>query len=376
MSGEARFLKLSEAPQFRESTWGLIERHFPQGEIPLDRDSIENEFSLLLNSANESRVWICVTNDQVVATSSWRPFEAHIPGRSNTIKCAGIGLVVTDPGHRKKGFAASLQKHIEDSATKEGALLSLLWSDLHDFYMKQGFLPAGTEYMWSIPKKEIKAPTDHPNFNVTKLTDISEIAPLYEAQKHGPQRDWNLYNTLLQLSDTYGWVAKDTQSHKPIAYALMGKARDLRNTLHELIGDAKAVPSLLYQMGTCLESKSTEMRVQIPADSPLKTTISDSYGPPELSALSYMKILSTAGTCQWINENNTLPSGMSLEADESGFVLRKGKSIVWDSPDEGHLLQLFFGPWKPAALSIPKSLKTQLAETNTIGIYFWGFDSV
>ncbi len=378
MSGDARFLKLSEAPQYREATYALIERCFPQGETPLDKDDLDHEFALLLDKENESRVWICVVGEQVVSSSSWRPFSAHIPGRSKALKCAGVGLVVTDPAHRKKRFAATLQKYIEAAAAKEGALMSLLWSDLHDFYMKQGFLPAGTEYMWSIPKKDIKEPKPHSTFSVTKLTNLSDIAPIYDKQKHGPQRNWQQYNMLLELSDTYGWIAKDANTDAPMGYALMGKARDLRNTVHELMGEAQTIPALLHKMSTCLENKADEMRVQIPADSPLKNVISDLFGPPELSALSYMKILDTAGICKWINESSTLPKGMILEpkVPEGGFTLRKDDSVVWDSPDEGHILQLFFGPWKPAALSIPKSLKTQLADTNSIGIYFWGFDSV
>lgn len=378
MSGDVRFLKLSDAPQFRESTWALIEKFFPTGEVPLDKDPVENEFALLLNPANETRIWICAVGNHVVSTSTWRPFDVMIPGREESLKCAGIGLVVTDPAHRKKGYAAQLQKLIETSATAEGCMISLLWSDLHDFYMKQGFLPAGTEYMWSIPKKEIKEPAAHSSFTIAKLTILKDIAPIYEAQKHGPKRNWAQYNTLLGLSDTYGWVAKDSVSHAPIAYALMGKARDLRNTVHEIAGDPKAVAALLYKMSTCLEAKADEMRIQIPAGSTLKTSISEEFGPPELSALSYMKILNTKGICEWINTTGTLPAGMILESksEDSGFVLRRNEVVVWDSPDEGHILQLFFGPWKPAALSIPKTLKTQLADTQTIGIYFWGFDSV
>jgi len=378
MSDGVRFLKLAEAPQYREATWALIEKHFPQGDTPHDKDPLAKEFTLMLSPANESRLWICLRGENVVACTSWRPFEVQIPGRPEPLNCAGVGLVVTDPVHRKKGYAAALQKHIEDAARKDGMLLSLLWSDLHDFYMKQGFLPAGTEYMWSVSPKEIREPQAHDGFSVNKLTNLADIAPLYEAQKLGPRRNWQQYAPLLELSDTYGWVARDNASHAPIAYGLMGKARDLRNTVHELAGDPEAIPAILYKMGTCLEHKAEEMRVQIPAESPLKSTISELFGPPELSALSYMKILDTPGICRWINDNRTLPKGITLAAkdDGDGFTLSKGDQIVWDSPDEAHILQLFFGPWKPAALSIPKSLKTQLEGTQSIGIYFWGFDSV
>lgn len=378
MSGDVRFLKLSDAPQYLESTWALIEKGFPHGEKPREKDPLDNEFALLLNPQNHSRIWICVQDDQVISTSSWRFFDVVIPGRSKTLPCAGVGLVVTDSAHRKKGYAAKLQTLIEKAAVAEGALLSLLWSDLHDFYMKQGYLPAGTEYMWTIDKKDIHALSPDETVKITKLNSLNEIISIYESQKQGPKRNWPQYNTLLELSDTYGWIAKDATTHTVLGYALMGKARDLRNTVHEICGDPRSIEPLLYKMGECIERKAEEMRLQIPADSPLKSSLSELFGPPELSALSYMKILDTAGICNWINTTNTLPTGMSLEdkKDQPGFVLRNKEVVAWDSPDEGHLLQLFFGPWKPAALSIPKALKTQLADTQSIGIYFWGFDSV
>lgn len=379
MSGDVRFLKLSDAPQYRESTWSLIDKHFPKGEVPREKDELDREFALLLNPENAARTWICVDGNKVVSTASWRPFDVMIPGREQSIACAGIGLVVTDSAYRKKGYAAKLQALIETAASAEGAVMSLLWSDLHDFYMKQGFLPAGTEYLWTIEKKDLDALTDDDDYVIRKIESINEIAPLYEAQKHGPKRNWEQYSALLELSDTYGWLAETKDRQKIVAYAFMGKARDLRNTIHELVGAPAAVPTLLQKMKSCLEKNAEEMRIQVPADSSLKSTLSDLFGPPELSALSYMKILDTPGICRWINSTGTLPPDMVLESREEGqrgFVLRKGNAPVWDSPDEGHLLQLFFGPWKPAALSIPKSLKVQLEGTQSIGIYFWGFDSV
>lgn len=381
MSGDARFLKLSEAPEFLESTWSLIDKHFPRGEPTQKKDPLDQEFALLLNPKNYSRILICVVNNQVVSTSSWRPFEVMIPGRARSLSCAGIGLVVTDPDHRKKGYAAKLQTLIEHSAIKEGALISLLWSDLHDFYMKQGFLPAGTEYMWSVSREDLAVlETDAQNddFILEPLSNIRDIHDLYSSQGQGPKRVWEDYAPLLELSDTYAWVAKNKQNSRVMGYALMGKARDLRNTVHEIVSKPECVPSLLFKMSSFLERKAEEMRIQIPADSALKTTLSDLFGPPELSALSYMKILDTKGICDWINSNQILPKDMILESktEDRGFVLRNNSSVVWDSPDEGHILQLFFGPWKPAALSIPKSLKVQLEGTQSIGIYFWGFDSV
>src|SRR5690606_22823337 len=118
-----------------------------------------------------------------------------------------------------------------------------------------------------------------------------------------------------------------------------------------------------------LEKKGDEMRVQIASASPLKATLSEAFGPPELSALSFMKVLNSPELCAWINQAQILPDGVQLQSKESGFALWHQGSSVWSSPDEGHILQLFFGPWKPSSLSLPKALKTLLAETHSIEIY-------
>jgi GNAT superfamily N-acetyltransferase len=126
---------------------------------------VEQEFSLLLSLANAKNTLFLseeresTAAPKVLAAASYRPFD-FMMGRKGAPplahRSAGIGLVVTDPGEQRRGYGYRLQQEIERRAQDDGALVTVLWSDLVQFYTKLGYLVAGTELQWQLDKQELE----------------------------------------------------------------------------------------------------------------------------------------------------------------------------------------------------------------------------
>lgn len=373
---------LNSAPHLRDSTLELIEKYFPKGDKMLAPLSVADEFVLLLDPANAARTYVFAEGDKVLATASYRSFAVEVPGFTHPFMCAGIGLVVTDPAAERKGCARELQQEIERAARDEGCLISLLWSDLAQFYTKLGYALAGAEWQWTLDHDDLTLLRSRLNAEVSnsvrveKMTDWQQVAALYEAQRMGPRRSPRDVDKLLRLPNTWAWAAYDSAAAaEPTAYAILGKGRDLRDTLHEIVGKAHHVGPLLRATMPQLEKC---LRVHQPLLSPLRAELEHWLGPAEKGALAFMKILHTKKLLTWLSAGNVLPQGVrAIPREGFGFCLDIHAGVFFESAEAANILQLFFGPWEISELiEVPKALSEHLRSTKIVPLYFWGFDSV
>jgi GNAT superfamily N-acetyltransferase len=84
--------------------------------------------------------WALVDGDHLLATVKLYDFNASLDGRP--IRVVSIGAVFTLPAYRGRGIATDLITRVVENATREGADLALLFSEIDPgFYVRLGFDP-------------------------------------------------------------------------------------------------------------------------------------------------------------------------------------------------------------------------------------------
>lgn len=376
-----KFYSLAQKPELRAPLLELIQKTFPTGEAVARPSKLDDEFALLLDPANAARCLVATQGPHPIAHVAYRIFDFGWPGLTQPFRVAGIGLVVTDENYRRQNLAARLLALAEEQARQEAAAMAVLWSGAHDFFSKRNYLLSGQEYQWSIPSAQIKkwsAPVTPP-YRIAPLTHFDETRSLYLSQAIGPARN-GPYETLRKLPNTFCLGA---YTHNTLAaYVSLGKARDLRNVLHEGAGDPGALPQLLNHAVTLLDGPRLDL--QFPPTSPWRDTLTHHLGAGQRSAHAYFKVLAPIATVEMLQAGKFLPTDISLRyaptPEHDGrfpFEILHAKKSLFASDDSGHLLQLFFGPWHSSELTdLSPELQRALAAARIPPLYFWGFDSV
>ncbi|MBS1984044.1 MAG: GNAT family N-acetyltransferase [Bdellovibrionales bacterium] len=377
-----RLTTLADSSELTESRRGLIERNFPRGSSLSAQISLEDEFALLLDPSNAARSVVLVSENQAIAHAAYRVFDVQLPGQKTPLRCAGIGLVVTDEAHRGQGHAKRIQLEIERRAREEGCVLAVLWSDLTDFYSRLDYVVVGSELQWHLEGEELRILRQRlqaerepaaQKLSVEAITSLAPTRTLYNQLATGPERSSSIYDRFLTFPDTYGFLA--AAGAQPAGYAFMGKARDLRDTVHELVGKPESVAPLL---AACAERAQKALRVHQPLRSPLQAELEHWLGPAERCALAFFKVLDVKALARWLESSGTLPTGTRILVGAKGQIeIAAPSGIFFETDDAAHLLQLFLGPWEPRELEdLPPLIVEKLTGTRLPALYFWGFDSV
>lgn len=378
---------LAEKPHQFGALKELLENYFPKGAPVSSKNRLEDEFALLLNPANHKRIlFIEDSQGKVAATAGYFPFDFSLLPRAPFLKTAGLGLFVTRPEYQRQGLGYKLEKEIEKRAQMEGIWIGVLWSELVQFYTKLGYMVAGSEWQWQLDRAEtellvsrLKAESPSENTEIKPLKDFSQVENLYKGFGRGPLRNSTqkqAFNSLLGLSNTYAYTAMDSQKGTLLGYGILGKGRDLRDTIHELVGYPQSIPPLLQKFATHIESG---LRLHQPLGSPLLSEITHWLGNGSRQAMGFIKVLDGPKLADWISKSGYLPPGIGLVAEENRFRLLNRHTVFFESSDFGHLCQLFFGPWEISELEgLPPTFTPDQISTlpKPLPLYFWGFDSV
>jgi GNAT superfamily N-acetyltransferase len=376
---------LDQHPERTTEVFDLIKRCFPQG-APVDREiAPEHEFALLLAPSNRHRVFFgCAPDGSIACAAAWTSFEFRLPRFGLPLKAAGLGLIVTGEAFRQQGYSRMLQKHIEEKAIAEGCALAVLWSDLLSFYQRLGYTIAGRELEWLVEgesrqrlEHRLKDESARQGWDVRALTpeQLPAVLELYTRQGLGPRREASAYLAALDWPNSWAWGAFHKGAKVPAAYALMGKSRDLRDTVHEICGDAKAVGALL---GAASAHAQKSLHLQAHPLTPLKEEITHWLGEPRLRPLGFFKVLDPRVFAAWVLGGDYLPLGASVRvSDDASWSLLKQGRPAFTSADPAHLAQIFLGPYKPGEIEgLPFEATNLLQGLEPLDFYFWGLDSV
>jgi hypothetical protein len=97
---------------------------------------IEKRFPFLFE--NIDHLWGLFENDELLAFLAIKPTLFKIS--NETIQGFFIGSVFTPNIHRKKGFAKSLLKYIQEKYILNNYKFGVLWTNLHEYYAKFGWV--------------------------------------------------------------------------------------------------------------------------------------------------------------------------------------------------------------------------------------------
>ncbi len=352
------------SPQFSEKLKTLVSKHFTAGHKCSRSVEVQEEFPILLSPENAHRNFFLEENGDIIATASWAPFEFHY--NNSAITCAGIGLIVTSPDHRRKGLASKLIEYCENDARQKACSVAVLWSSLHEFYMRRGYMVAGSELQWKVPKSKLLL--INMQQRVQALKNYSEISKIYENAAIGPKRNETRYQKFMNLPDTFAF--KTDRS-----YVLMGKARDLHDVIHEINGLVDETPALLK---SCAEKcEGQDIFIQLPSQSPFAPSITQIAGTPNRGAFALFKLLNGPSFVEKLVRASQIPNDVEFLITPKSFSIKHKTQNLFESEDFGHFMQLFMGPIDVDDFEdIPKSLKETLRKIKVPPLYFWGFDSV
>ena len=377
---------LAEFPAKRSEVLALIEEHFPQGAAPTMPTSLEQEFPLLLNPTKAQNNYFIEVDGRIAATASSYVADLRIPGYQRPLRIVGIGLVVTHPDFRKQGHSQKLLTHIEQQASRQGAMIAVLWSDLVEFYEKQGYMLAGRELTWdvtslnqlSVSGMDLSSHETNTNIQFVKAiaSDSEALAELSKNSQIAFFRDATQWSLDLRIPDSETWIAKNGEN-KIFASLSIGKGRDLREVIHEFLGNPAYFVALMDQM----EVGGVEIkRLQLPPSSTLTTFLEQQGLKGQVGPLCFAKAIAPRAFASFLNENLFSLYNLKIDFDVNGPIYRiqDSKGVFFESDETAHLIQLALGPWTLDEYEdLHPLVKEKLGPLKLpIGFYLWGFDSV
>jgi len=160
-----------------------------------------------------------------------------------------IGSVATDPAWRGRGLATRLLQRTEEELRARGCLFALLWADDPRFYLARGYAPLGSERDFLLVS-ELAASLPEPS-GVRALApgDVPHLLRLCARHPSRVERTPEELAALLQVPGMLTLV-RERRAHPahpplPVAYACLGRGRDLADTLHDWAGAPEDVLALV-----------------------------------------------------------------------------------------------------------------------------------
>ncbi len=321
------------------------------------------------------------TTEHVVLRSGEAPVS-HALARLCTIEAGGrsltagmIGLVYTDPRHRRAGLAARCIAKARDRLRSRGAALTMLWSDRPGFYERLGFVPAGLERLIRVDvaacRRALRRSAGEIHVAPPGPRDWPELEALYEARPTRARREAGRLATLCAAPDCD--VVLCRRGDTPVAYAALGRGDDFRGVVHDWAGDGDGVLACLCSL---FEPEAEGLLLAGPDREPAVELLNE-LGAPVLERPFALVALEDAGAVlAAAAAGHAALEGASLRPEAAGYRLALPGRDVWLEPRQA--MELLFGPELPrdALASLPAPLLRAIGERLPWPLFVWGFDSV
>jgi len=322
--------------------------------------------------------------EHIVATEL-SGFAAHAVGRSLAARTGAVsfrlgmlGSIYTDAAYRGRGLARACVEAAVAQLAGEGAHAVALWSDLHAFYARLGFEPAGVENLYRVRRSECEqvlrslrkpdAVTEFASADGPALDALYASKPVAAVRKSGKweQRACTPDCTIL--------VAR--REEKPIAYAACGRGDDFSGVVHEWAGEAGGVAACLHAF---LEKRSEIVWLTGPIDEEPVPVLRATGARLHRGFFALLRITNATALWEEIKRHATVLSETHLSPvgpDGRSYQLRGacGERTL----QHRELLQLLFGPHASNALIgvLSPEAQTLAREWLPLPLFVWGFDSI
>lgn len=202
------------------------------------RFPIESEYPIVLSADGKQFSFCFRKGSELVAHANLWPRTAVCRITKQHWNIGLIGNVATDESFRGRGIMSAVLGQLKEVATINDIALLVLWSDLLEFYQKQGFRSFGEEirYLFSHHKISIPLPTNR-NFVRFANNDIypdtlRDFLNLKPEINPSLSRSLDEFRALLSIPCTEIYCSTD-RNGKVLTYAVVGKGADMESVVHE-----------------------------------------------------------------------------------------------------------------------------------------------
>jgi predicted N-acetyltransferase YhbS len=209
--------------------------------------TLAEEHPLVFDARFEGDTLELVEGGEVRAACAILPREFRVAERS--VRGGLIGSVATDPAWRRRGLATRLLQRAEDALRARGCLFALLWADDPGFYLKRGYAPFGGESDYLLVSELVDVLPEPSGVRELRAEDVPFLHRLHA--RHGERIERTLAETRA-LSGVPGMLtlvreraAAPSHPPQPVAYACLGRGRDLADAIHDWAGESEDVLALL-----------------------------------------------------------------------------------------------------------------------------------
>jgi hypothetical protein len=165
------------------------------------------------------------------------------------VRAGLIGSVATDPAWRRRGLATRCLARAEEALRARGCLFALLWPDEPGFYLKRGYAPFGSECDYLLVSELAGVLPEPIGVRALAAGDEPFLQRLHARHTERVERSLEETRALLGVPGMLTLVREralaPSQPAHPVAYACLGRGRDLGDAIHDWGGETEDVLALL-----------------------------------------------------------------------------------------------------------------------------------
>ena len=220
-----------------DSARGLLEN------VLRDGGDLAREYPLLFGAAEGAAHGFATVEEDGAVRSACAFLRRDLAVGATRVRAGLIGSVATEPAYRGRGFARRALAAAEAELVTAGASVAFLWADDADYYSRLGWNACGAENDYVLPSALARALPGETGVRPRAPSDDEALHALYLRHPERAERTLAEMRALLACPDMEVLVCE--RWGRIDAYACLGRGRDLRDTVHEWAGDARALLALL-----------------------------------------------------------------------------------------------------------------------------------
>jgi predicted N-acetyltransferase YhbS len=210
-------------------------------------DDLERAYPLVFDREHPERLVVLEEAGEVRAACAILPREFAL-GEAR-VRAGLIGSVSTDAAWRGRGLGTRLLATAEAELARAGCLFALLWAEDPGYYLRRGYAPIGAEDDYLLVSELAEALPAPSGVRALRPEDVPALARLHAAHPARILRTPAEFAALLSVPGMTVLVRERAllphQPPVPVAYACLGRGRDLADAIHEWAGASEDVLALV-----------------------------------------------------------------------------------------------------------------------------------